>query len=103
MRTAVVSQHRGRACGPTRRRRRPRSSPSAIDARIWKHEASWAASAWARAASALPLQRLSGGQKARVSLADLTWDAPHVLLLDEQSTNHLDMQARRPGRGSARF
>ena len=33
-----------------------------------------------------------GGQKARVSLADLTWDAPHVLLLDEP-TNHLDMQA----------
>mmetsp|Transcript_1926 Transcript_1926/g.3054 ORF Transcript_1926/g.3054 Transcript_1926/m.3054 type:complete len:843 (+) Transcript_1926:23-2551(+) len=40
----------------------------------------------------LPLKSLSGGQRVRVSLASITWDAPDVLLLDEP-TNHCDMSA----------
>lgn len=34
---------------------------------------------------------LSGGQKSRVSFAILTWDHPHILILDEP-TNNCDMQ-----------
>ena len=37
--------------------------------------------------------RLSGGQKARLSLLVATIDAPHLLILDEP-TNHLDMESR---------
>lgn len=37
--------------------------------------------------------RLSGGQKARLSLLLATLDAPHLLILDEP-TNHLDMESR---------
>ena len=37
--------------------------------------------------------RLSGGQKARLSLLLATIDAPHVLILDEP-TNHLDIESR---------
>lgn len=37
--------------------------------------------------------RLSGGQKARLSLMLATLDAPHLLILDEP-TNHLDMESR---------
>ena len=37
--------------------------------------------------------RLSGGQKARLSLLLATFDAPHLLILDEP-TNHLDIESR---------
>jgi ATP-binding cassette, subfamily F, member 3 len=37
--------------------------------------------------------RLSGGQKARLSLLLATIDSPHLLILDEP-TNHLDMESR---------
>ncbi len=37
--------------------------------------------------------RLSGGQKARLSLLIATIDAPHILILDEP-TNHLDIESR---------
>ena len=37
--------------------------------------------------------KLSGGQKARLSLLLATLDAPHLLILDEP-TNHLDMESR---------
>jgi ATP-binding cassette, subfamily F, member 3 len=36
---------------------------------------------------------LSGGERARLSLALITRDAPHILILDEP-TNHLDIDAR---------
>ncbi|WP_127903324.1 ABC-F family ATP-binding cassette domain-containing protein [Solirhodobacter olei] len=40
-----------------------------------------------------PVERLSGGQKARLSLLLATLDAPHLLILDEP-TNHLDIESR---------
>jgi ATP-binding cassette subfamily F protein 3 len=39
------------------------------------------------------VSRLSGGQKARLSLLMATIDAPHLLILDEP-TNHLDIESR---------
>jgi ATP-binding cassette, subfamily F, member 3 len=39
------------------------------------------------------VHKLSGGERARLSLALITRDAPHILILDEP-TNHLDVDAR---------
>ena len=39
------------------------------------------------------MRKLSGGQKARLSLLLATLDAPHLLILDEP-TNHLDIESR---------
>ena len=41
----------------------------------------------------LPVCRLSGGERARLVLALITRDAPHLIILDEP-TNHLDVEAR---------
>jgi len=40
-----------------------------------------------------PVAKLSGGQKARLSLLLATTEAPHLLILDEP-TNHLDIESR---------
>ncbi|MBT8420103.1 MAG: ATP-binding cassette domain-containing protein, partial [Gammaproteobacteria bacterium] len=40
-----------------------------------------------------PSQHFSGGEKARLSLALLIWQKPHLLFLDEP-TNHLDINMR---------
>lgn len=39
------------------------------------------------------VRQLSGGERARLSLALITREAPHILILDEP-TNHLDIEAR---------
>lgn len=39
-----------------------------------------------------PMFTLSGGQKSRVAFAKVTYQRPHILLLDEPS-NHLDIDA----------
>src|SRR3546814_3109025 len=40
------------------------------------------------------VSRLSGGERARLALALITRDAPHMLILDEP-TNHLDRKSTR--------
>ncbi|KAL9937055.1 hypothetical protein V8E36_004290 [Tilletia maclaganii] len=42
-----------------------------------------------RTADTLPLRMLSGGQKVRLGLAEVLWDAPDLVVLDEVTT-HLD-------------
>ena len=68
------------------RRPRPDEAPAKLRARL----ASFGLGA---DQAEVEVGRLSGGQKARLSLLLATLDAPHLLILDEP-TNHLDIESR---------
>ena len=79
------------------RRLRPDEAPARLRARL--------GGLWHRGGEQADtlVGRLSGGQKARLSLMIATIDAPHMLILDEP-TNHLDMESREAlGRGADRL
>jgi ATP-binding cassette subfamily F protein 3 len=67
-------------------RERPDSSPSKLRAVL-------AGFGLLAAQAETVVGKLSGGQKARLSLLLATLDAPHLLILDEP-TNHLDIESR---------
>ncbi|MFQ6548185.1 ABC-F family ATP-binding cassette domain-containing protein [Aestuariibius sp. 2305UL40-4] len=68
------------------RRARPHDTPGQLRARL-------SGFGLMAAQAETPTGRLSGGQKARLSLLLATLDAPHLLILDEP-TNHLDIESR---------
>ena len=68
------------------RRPRPDEAPARLRARL-------AGFGLMAAQADTVVDRLSGGQKARLSLLLATIDAPHMLILDEP-TNHLDIESR---------
>jgi ATP-binding cassette subfamily F protein 3 len=68
------------------RRLRPEEPPATLRARL-------AGFGLGAAQAETEVSRLSGGQKARLSLLIATIDAPHLLILDEP-TNHLDIESR---------
>lgn len=67
-------------------RERPTETPARIRARL-------AAGGLGPEAHETLVAKLSGGQKARLSMLLATLDAPHLIILDEP-TNHLDIQSR---------
>ena len=67
-----------------------RLSPDAAEQRLRDYLGGFGFSGDAATAEIAPL---SGGEKARLALALLTWQAPNLLLLDEP-TNHLDLEMR---------
>ncbi len=67
-------------------RLRPAEAPAKLRARL-------AAGGLGADIATTEVARLSGGQKARLSLLIATIDAPHMIILDEP-TNHLDIESR---------
>ncbi len=67
-------------------RLRPEEAPGKIRARL-------AAGGIGAEIAGSEVARLSGGQKARLSMLIATIDAPHMIILDEP-TNHLDIESR---------
>ncbi|TCP63304.1 ATP-binding cassette subfamily F protein 3 [Rhodovulum bhavnagarense] len=68
------------------RRERPEEAPAKLRARL-------AGFGLGADQAETAVAKLSGGQKARLSLLLATLDAPHLLILDEP-TNHLDIESR---------
>ncbi len=64
----------------------PGSPPSAVRAQLGRF-------GFAGPKATIEVGKLSGGERARLALALITRDAPHMLILDEP-TNHLDVDAR---------
>jgi len=62
------------------------ASPSAVRGQLGRF-------GFAGAKATTEVGKLSGGERARLALALITRDAPHMLILDEP-TNHLDVDAR---------
>ena len=65
---------------------RPEEAPAKLRARL-------AAGGIGAEIAENPVERLSGGQKARLAMLIATIDAPHLVILDEP-TNHLDIESR---------
>jgi ATP-binding cassette subfamily F protein 3 len=64
----------------------PKASPSAVRAQLGRF-------GFSGDKAVMQVKKMSGGERARLALALITRDAPHMLILDEP-TNHLDVDAR---------
>jgi ATP-binding cassette subfamily F protein 3 len=64
----------------------PRATPSAVRAQLGRF-------GFSGEKAIMQVGKMSGGERARLALALITREAPHMLILDEP-TNHLDVDAR---------
>jgi ATP-binding cassette, subfamily F, member 3 len=64
----------------------PRATPGAVRAQLGRF-------GFSGDKATMQVKKMSGGERARLALALITRDAPHMLILDEP-TNHLDVDAR---------
>jgi len=64
----------------------PKATPSAVRAQLGRF-------GFSGDKATMKVAKMSGGERARLALALITRDAPHMLILDEP-TNHLDVDAR---------
>src|SRR3954468_4720783 len=64
----------------------PRAAPGAVRAQLGRF-------GFSGDKAVMQVKKMSGGERARLALALITRDAPHMLILDEP-TNHLDVDAR---------
>jgi ATP-binding cassette subfamily F protein 3 len=64
----------------------PRATPAAVRAQLGRF-------GFSGAKATMEVSNMSGGERARLALALITREAPHLLILDEP-TNHLDVDAR---------
>jgi ATP-binding cassette subfamily F protein 3 len=64
----------------------PKATPSAVRAQLGRF-------GFSGDKATMQVKKMSGGERARLALALITRDAPHMLILDEP-TNHLDVDAR---------